>query len=241
MGIADPEAALEKLERFRVLLKWDIGDIEANRVRRYLSELYALQPLVEGIASRIDPDNVGRLSEEWGDGTLNTEAAYAETLRLIGILNQRADFEQILGPVGPTLAANRMHRWVWNAAADLWDGGHFDSAVHKASLAVEEQTQLKLGRRDLPGRDLYSKAFSVEDPIADMPRLRFPHIDKAEQKDAWTSAHGGAQHLGMGCAQGIRNPRSHPSGDISEQEALEQLAALSVLARWVDICEVVRT
>ena len=43
----------------------------------------------------------------------------------------------------------------------------------------------------------------------------------------------------MGCAQGIRNPQAHPSSDLTEQEALEQLAALSVLARWVDECEVV--
>ncbi len=41
-------------------------------------------------------------------------------------------------------------------------------------------------------------------------------------------------HRGMGCAQGIRNPQAHPSPDITEQEAQEQLAALSVLARWVD-------
>ena len=39
-------------------------------------------------------------------------------------------------------------------------------------------------------------------------------------------------------AQGIRNPQAHPSDDITEQEALEQLAALSVLARWVDECDV---
>ena len=44
-------------------------------------------------------------------------------------------------------------------------------------------------------------------------------------------------YLGMGCAQGIRNPQAHPSDDITEQEALEQLVALSVLARWVDACE----
>ncbi len=46
-------------------------------------------------------------------------------------------------------------------------------------------------------------------------------------------------HVGMGCAQGIRNPQAHPSPDITEEEALEQLAALSVLARWVDACDVV--
>ena len=70
-----------------------------------------------------------------------------------------------------------------------------------------------------------------------MPRLRFLRIDRNERPDDWTSAHEGAMHLGMGCAQGIRNPQAHPSDDITEQEALEQLAALSVLARWVDACE----
>ena len=46
-------------------------------------------------------------------------------------------------------------------------------------------------------------------------------------------------YLGMGCAQGIRNAQAHPSDDLTEQEALEQLAALGVLARWVDECNVV--
>ena len=241
MGIADPEAALAKLREFAALMAADARDGEADGPRSSLAELYAMQPLIEGIASRIDPDNVGRLSERSSRGVWPIRVTQQEVIRLVGIIEQRADYERILGPVGPTLAANRLHRWVWNAAADLWDGGHVDSAVHKAALAVEEQTQLKLGRRDLSGKRLYSPAFCKEDPTADMPRLRFPHIDKTEQKDAWVSAHEGAQHLGMGCAQGIRNPQAHPSDDISEQEALEQLAALSVLARWVDACEVLRT
>ena len=36
-------------------------------------------------------------------------------------------------------------------------------------------------------------------------------------------------------ASGIRNPLSHEAeNELSEHEALEYLAALSVLARWVD-------
>jgi Protein of unknown function (Hypoth_ymh) len=42
-----------------------------------------------------------------------------------------------------------------------------------------------------------------------------------------------------GCFAGIRNPASHEHGDdLSEQKALEYLAALSILARWIDECEV---
>ena len=104
---------------------------------------------------------------------------------------------------------------------------------------AELQTQLKVNRRDLSGRRLYSNVFSIDDPAPGWVRLRFSHISRVEQPDDWTSAHEGAMHLGMGCAQGIRNPQAHPSAEIGEQESLEQLAALSVLARWVDACEVV--
>ena len=40
--------------------------------------------------------------------------------------------------------------------------------------------------------------------------------------------------LRRGCFAGIRNPLAHDLGELSEDEALEQLAAFSVLARWVD-------
>ena len=111
--------------------------------------------------------------------------------------------------------------------------------MHEAAKAVELRTQRKVGRRDLNGKDLYAQAFSTKDPKPGERRLRFQHIDKTEQPRDWTSAHEGAQRFGMGCAQGIRNPQAHPSPDITEEQALEQLAALSVLARWVDACEVV--
>ena len=162
-----------------------------------------------------------------------------EAIRLVGIVEQEADFQRISGPVGPMLAANRLHPWVWNAAASLWDDGHYEPAVHEAAKAVELQTQLKVDRRDLDGKDLYAHAFSTKDPKPGEARLRFPDVDPTAQPRRWTSMHEGARNLGMGCAQGIRNPQAHPSDDITEQEALEQLAALSVLARWVDACEVV--
>ena len=166
--------------------------------------------------------------------------AITVTNRLIGILEQQDDYQQIFGPAGPTLAAIGLHRWVWDAAASLWDGGHYDSAVHAAYKAVERQTQVSISRLDLDGKALYGQAFSTKDPSQGEKRLRFPDINRTEEPKRWTSAHEGDRNLGMGCAQGIRNPQAHPSPDITEQEALEQLAALSVLARWVDACEVDR-
>ncbi|MER6974400.1 TIGR02391 family protein [Nocardioides sp. NPDC000445] len=42
-------------------------------------------------------------------------------------------------------------------------------------------------------------------------------------------------HLGQGLFSGIRNPLNHVGADdLTEQEALETLAAWSLFARWVD-------
>ncbi len=241
MNIADPAAALEILYEFQHLLVRDRRDWAAKTTRVHLADVWKTQPLIE----RIDLTNVKQLEEEEGFTRWKWNSAYAETVRLIGILENQEAHQRILGPEGPKLLANRLHPWVWSAAANLWDDGHYGAAVEAASKKVDLQTQKKLGTRQRYGKDLYAQAFSTDAPKPDAPRLRFSHIDKAEEKNTWTSAHEGAMYLGMGCAQGIRNLRAHPSEDTNdqeneEQEALEQLAALSVLARWVEACEVVR-
>lgn len=239
MGIADREAALVKLHEFLRLQH------EADRYLSYevpqaiRAAIDKMEPLIEDIASALGEQRVG-------DVVGDTYVAIAVTNRLIGTLENSAVREQILGPVGPTLAANRLHPWVWGAAANLWDDGHYIAAVDAAYKKVELQTQQKLrASKRRSGSDLFAQAFSLEDPKPDKPRLRFPHIDRAEALETWKSAHEGAMHVGMGCAKGIRNSLAHPTEDTSEtgedekQEPLEQLAALSVLARWVDACEVV--
>ena len=232
MDIADPEAALERLSEFRRLQEQAESCWPGKAPPAISEAIERMEPLVERIAGALDPRSVLLVSA-------SPSMAIATTNRLMGILEKQEDFQQIFGHGGPTLAANELHPWVWNAVASLWGDGHYEPAVHEAAKAVELHTQLKVGRRNLSGKKLYSTAFAKDDPIPGGARLRFRHIDGSERPDAWTSAHEGAQHLGMGCAQGIRNPQAHPSENISEQEALEQLAALSVLARWVDECEVV--
>ena len=229
MAIGDPDFALKKLREFLAL----IAERDDDEIRKFL-------PVIEAIAKQMDPGKVSELKSVTVPlGGVSWGSARGEAIRLVGIVEQQADIQRISGPTGPMLAAGQLHPWVWDAVANLWDDGHYEPAVHQAGLAVQLQTQLRVGRRDLHGKDLYAQAFSIKDPTSKMPRLRFLRVDRNERPDDWTSAHEGAMHLGMGCAQGIRNPQAHPSDDITEQEALEQLAALSVLARWVDECEVV--
>ena len=212
MNLADPEAALAKLIEFRALLVGDEHALQSRRPRRAKARRSELQPLIERIANELDPGGAARLKGKWSNSgqriTLN--GAINETDRLIGILKQREDYQQILSPVGPTLAGSQLHPWVWDAAASLWDDGHHDPAVHEATKAVELRTQLKINRRDIDGKDLYAQSFSIKDPKTNESRLRFSHIDKTAQPKYWTSAHEGAMFLGMGCSQGIRNPRAHP-------------------------------
>lgn len=53
--------------------------------------------------------------------------------------------------------------------------------------------------------------------------------------DTYKSMQRGVMSLAEGIYAGIRNPFNHESPhDVDEQVALEYLAALSVLARWVD-------
>ena len=149
--------------------------------------------------------------------------------------------EQILGPSGPLLAAEGLHKWVWHAAVNLWGGGHYKQAVNAAAAAVEKQTQVKLDREDISGTKLYTEAFKLDTRPGER-RLRFTHLTEKTANgnltESWKSAHQGAMNYGQGCAQGIRNMNAHGTGDPPEQEALEYLAALSVLARWVDTAQV---
>jgi len=188
------------------------------------------QRLLEEMAQQIDP---GLQADRFQrDASGSWAAAEEAVLRLQGILEFEADHRRILGPHGPTLWAEGLHPWVWKAAANLWDDQHYRQAVLEAANAVELQTRLKIGIEGLKGGNLYAQAFSI-DPQGLPKRLRIVGLD--EGTDAWRSAHEGAKFLGMACSAGIRNWAAHPTDkDVTEQEALEYLAAFSVLARWID-------
>ena len=61
MGIADPEAALQKVREFRGLLNAD-RDEELEGGQTVWERLNGMRHLVEAVAQAIDPDNVERLS-----------------------------------------------------------------------------------------------------------------------------------------------------------------------------------
>lgn len=250
MSLADPKLALEKAQVFLALLHDGWNEHGQRREGDATAEMRGMLPLMRDIAAAAQPNLVSHLVEaepgidEWLHPVWRWTGVKEAIQTLVGVLKNARVREQILGPSGPTLAAEGLHRWVWHAAVDLWAVGAFKPAVNAAASAVEELTQEKLKRGDLSGAPLYTEAFKVgkvgEEP--DSRRLRFPHLNEltedGKRNQSWTSAHQGAMDFGRGCAEGIRNMNAHGTRELPEQEALEYLAALSVLARWVDTAQV---
>lgn len=168
---------------------------------------------------------------EWGDvKVVLDQAIYA--------MGEGRDIALALGPEpGPTLRADSLHPTVWTAVETLWRTEHRREAIGAAARNVNAALQHRLGRRDISESDLVMQAFSSDPPKAGEPRLRIHPDDNSK---TYESIHRGARDFGSGCFRAIRNPRAHDIGDEpSEQEALEQLAAFSILARWIEAAELV--
>jgi hypothetical protein len=140
----------------------------------------------------------------------------------------------------PQLSAGRMHDLVWQAASAQWSTGHRHEAVLAAAKAANSRLQEKLGRRDLSETKLVQEALSEKPPEPGKPRLRFMDVDDEQTRE---SLRQGVMAFGAGCFQAIRNPVGHLPNDqheLDEQAALERLAALSLLLRWIDQATVER-
>lgn len=152
--------------------------------------------------------------------------------RAIVQLERAAEIREKLGDDAPQLDAAQMHPWVWEGARSLWQSGHYREAVRAASVKVNAETQNKLGRRDVAETALFQSAYSRDDPKPGQPRLRLPADDGGQTA---LSERRGVMALAEGCFAALRNPTSHdPLDELPEPEAIEQLAAFSLLARFVD-------
>lgn len=186
-----------------------------------------------GLGDYFEPSDEG-----WSyDGSYWREIVKPRVLRATGIHEFGEEARRRMRPDSPDLAADQFHPWVWEAAAPLWYAGSMQEAVHAAARSVNARMQQKRGHHDKSDAGLCRELFSMDPPALGRPRLRFGGYKPSDQ--TWRSKHLGAMDFGAGCFEGIRNPAAHEHGLIlTEQVALEQLAAFSLLARWVDECEV---
>lgn len=142
----------------------------------------------------------------------------------------------IKGTSAPTMAADSLHPLVWEAASKLWHDHHYGPAVQRAATFLNAHVQDLTGRRDVSDSALMAQALSASPPESGKPRLRWPGDDADLTVKAMRA---GLLQFSQGCFMGIRNPATHSTSDAAAQEALEQLAVLSTLARWIDQCVLV--
>ena len=155
--------------------------------------------------------------------------------RGIAARRREQELREKLGDDAPRVSAGHLHPWAWSGARSLWPSGHYRSAVEDAAKKVNAETQNKVGRRDISETDLF-KGSSLDASARGKPRLRRMN---PVGTDTYKSVQRGAGALTESFYAGIRNSFNHEDPrDIDEQTALEYLAALSVLARWVDDAEV---
>jgi hypothetical protein len=187
---------------------------------------------------------LGRLYPDWE--TENSSSSYFEfsaerdaCAKLLARLHSADEIAAMLPrESSPQLRAAEFHELVWSAASAQWSTGHRQEAVLAAAKAVNSMLQAKVDRRDVSDTKLVQESFSDKAPTTALPRLRFPMIEDDQTRE---STRQGAMSFGVGCFQAIRNPVGHlpnEEHELSEQEALERLAAFSLMARWIDQAEV---
>ncbi|MFG2919774.1 TIGR02391 family protein [Kitasatospora sp. NPDC048298] len=134
----------------------------------------------------------------------------------------------------PTVGVEAMHPLVWGSARKLWNDGHFRQAVAAAAEALINQVKTRTGRNDVPETSLWQQVFSNAAPEPGAPRLRWP----GDARDRTVSAmNSGLRSFAPGAQMLIRDMAVHGTHEMQAQEALERLAALSLLAHWVDGCD----
>ena len=189
--------------------------------------------VVEQILDRVLPGwQVDRPAKDKDFRWLRDQASRAKAE-----LQRSEELAERLGDNAPDMDAGDLHPWAWENGRSFWNTGHFHQAVMQAAMRINAETQSKLGRMDVSETALFNEAFSLSDPKLGSPRLRLAENDGSK---TYESLHRGARAFAEGLYAAIRNPGMHvPTDGGEEQLALEQLAAFSLLARWVDQAEVV--
>ncbi|AYG03426.1 TIGR02391 family protein [Gryllotalpicola protaetiae] len=157
---------------------------------------------------------------------------YAE--HALAVMQTRAETQARLGTSAPTMKADALHPLIWDAASKRWESAHYSDAVQRAATALSGLVKDRTSRYELGDKDLMSQAFSLAAPQPGKPRLRWPGSDEDLTVIAMRQ---GILNLAQGAFSAIRNPATHTTDELPMQEALEQLATLSILTRWIDRCE----
>jgi hypothetical protein len=147
------------------------------------------------------------------------------------LLARQDEMAENLGEADASMTAAHFHPWVWEPARSLWRGGHYRGALQTAATALDNQLQALSQRSDVQGTPLVQQLLSEKAPEPGKPRLNLPSIGNDENDK---NLRGGMRGLGETCFSLVRNLTTHNLDEFTEQEALEQMAVLSLFARRVE-------
>lgn len=261
-AFADWSDTQTEAEQFRAFgngllpTSWDSPDSDPNKIRELeLRVAEAAGPAARAVkltGAYIEVQGLGLIDplSNWFMTTTPKAPIYPRDVRLtaatvlgrLKILLDEAAERQKEG--FPTFSPANMHPVVWSAAAAHWTTHHYRVAVREASDGLTQHWKVKLNRNDTSDTSFWQQTLSPGDPKPGAPKLRWPG---AETDRTAKSMRRGLEDLAKslaGLASGlnltVRNTATHSGIEMDEQEAMEQLAAYSFLARHLDKCEVLR-
>lgn len=208
------------------LSKYLAPTVPYGRVSR--DDIVAQSSVIAPILARVIPNwrqecAINRYDEF---GQEREAAVRAKTL-----LERQQEMTDNLGEADASITAAHFHMWVWEPARSLWMGGHYRGALQTASTALDNQLQALSGRSDIGGIALVQQLLSDDPPQKGRPRLNLP---SSGNEDNDRSLRNGLRGLGEACFSLVRNLTTHNLAEFTEQEALEQMAVLSLFARRVE-------
>jgi hypothetical protein len=234
----DPDWAASEIDLFLRVTGQVVPDLGpgvayfGTVMRGPATEASARAHVVEQILDRVLSGwRAGRPSKDEDFAWLRDQASRAKT-----VLQRSEELAEKLGDNAPDMDAANLHPWAWENGRSFWNTRHYHQAVMQAAIRINAESQAKLGRMDVSETALFNEAFSLSDPKPGAARLR---LAKDDGSKTYENLHRGARAFAEGLYAAIRNPGMHaPSDGGEEQLALEQLAAFSLLARWIDQAEV---
>jgi hypothetical protein len=115
-------------------------------------------------------------------------------------------------------------------------------AVREAAEGLNLYWKSKLGRDDANDTNFWQQTLSAGEPAPGQPKLSWPGDESSRTA---RSMRGGLEplatsltNLATGLNLTVRNVATHTREELSEQEAMERLAAYSYLARLLDQCKI---
>ncbi|MDR0960409.1 MAG: TIGR02391 family protein [Propionibacteriaceae bacterium] len=165
------------------------------------------------------------------------------TARIKGRLNAMlVDAESRTDSDLPTFSPAQFHHVVWSCASEHWTIHQYRVAVREAAEGLTAHWKKKLDRNDVDNTVFWQQTLSYGPPETGKPKLTWPGaLDGKTEK----SMRGGLEplakalnELATGLNLTVRNVTTHTRTELSEQEAMERLAAYSYLARLLDQCEI---